>query len=192
MSSHRAQTAECPVRENVLMGLPRLFVAVWPSDEACADLALLPRKDQVGVRFVPEENWHVTLRFLGESHPREVAEALDAVEFPAAVVQLGPVVEYLSDHSLIVRASGCEGLNSLVDRATAHLGDAPPRKRYLGHVTVARLGRSARSGKSRAVTPPIVGLPLSSSFRVDEVVLVQSHLEPEGARYEVIAKWPTT
>ena len=83
------------------MRLPRLFVAVWPTSEACADLSLLPRKDQPGIRFVPEENWHVTLRFLGDAHPREVAEALDEVTFPTAEVRLGPVVEYLGDEQLV-------------------------------------------------------------------------------------------
>jgi 2'-5' RNA ligase len=167
------------------MRLPRLFVAVWPTDAACADLAMLPRKDQPGVRFVAEENWHVTLRFLGDAHPREVAEALDEVTFPSDAVRLGPVVEYLGGHSLIVHATGCETLNRLVERATAGLGDAPVRHRFVGHLTLARLGRRARR-------PPIVGMAFSSSFVATEVVLAQSHLEPGGARYEVIARWPTT
>lgn len=173
------------------MSLPRLFVAVWPSDDACADLATLPRKDQHGVRFVPEENWHVTLRFLGEAHPREVAESLDELVFPEAHVQLGPIVEYLGDHSLIVRAGGCDTLNAMVDRATAHLGDAPVRKRFVGHITLARLSRQPRSNRDDSNQRAVVGMPFSSSFPVSEVVLVQSHLEPDGARYEEIASWPT-
>ena len=45
--------------------MTRLFVALWPAEDAIAELRALPRKDQLGVRFVPPENWHVTLRFLG-------------------------------------------------------------------------------------------------------------------------------
>jgi len=173
------------------MRLPRLFVAVWPSDEACVDLSVLPRKDQPGFRFVPEENWHVTLRFLGDAHPREVAEALDGVTFPSTEVHLGPVVEYLGDDSLIVHATGCETLNGLVNRATAHLGDTPIRQRFVGHVTVARLGRGASNQRSRWGEPAIVGMAFSSSFIATEVVLAQSHLESDGARYEIVARWPT-
>ncbi|HUF99024.1 MAG TPA: RNA 2',3'-cyclic phosphodiesterase [Ilumatobacter sp.] len=168
------------------MSSPRLFVALWPSADACSDLSLLHRKDEPGVRFVPEENWHVTLRFLGEAHPREVAEALDDVDFRAADITLGPIVEYLGDHSLIVHASGAEALNEVVERATSHLGDAPLRKRFVGHITIARLGRR-RSVRQ----PAVVGTPFHSTFTVAEVALVQSHLAPEGARYETLAAWPT-
>ena len=47
----------------------RLFVAVWPPEEVVAELTALPRKDGRGVRFVAPENWHVTLRFLGQAIP---------------------------------------------------------------------------------------------------------------------------
>ena len=47
----------------------RLFVAVWPSARAIADLAeavAALRLDGVAPRWLPDSRWHVTLAFLGE------------------------------------------------------------------------------------------------------------------------------
>ena len=57
--------------------MARLFVAVWPPEAVAAELTALHRKDQRGVRFVRPENWHITLRFLGDADPDEVIDALD-------------------------------------------------------------------------------------------------------------------
>jgi 2'-5' RNA ligase len=170
------------------MSSMRLFVAVWPDADACAALRLLHRKDQPGVRFVPEENWHVTLRFLGRGDPREVAAALDGVSVAPSRVRLGPMVELLSDHSIIVRADGLDGWATAVTTATRGLGDAPARRRFVGHLTVARLSQRAR--RRQAALPRIVGAPVSASFMADELTLVASHLDPGGARYEVLDSWP--
>jgi 2'-5' RNA ligase len=170
------------------MGIARLFVAVWPDEEACSALRALHRKDRPGVRFVPEENWHVTLRFLGQADPREVAAALDDVRLAPTQVRLGPVVELLSDHSLIVRAEGLEAWAAAVAKATREIGDAPPRKRFVGHVTLARLSQRVR--RRRAALPGVVGTPFAASFVADELTLVRSHLDPGGARYEVLDAWP--
>ena len=57
-----------------MFSMARLFVAVWPSADVIEALCALRRKDERGVRFVRPENWHITLRFLGETHPADVIE----------------------------------------------------------------------------------------------------------------------
>jgi 2'-5' RNA ligase len=52
--------------------MPRLFLAVRPPEDVVAELMSLRRKDQRGVRFVRPEQWHVTLRFLGDADIDEV------------------------------------------------------------------------------------------------------------------------
>ena len=44
----------------------RLFLAVWPSPEVVDVLRALPRPDTPGVRWSTEDQWHVTVEFLGE------------------------------------------------------------------------------------------------------------------------------
>ena len=52
--------------------MARLFIAVWPPEDVVSELTSLQRKDQRGVRFVPPDNWHITLRFLGDADPDQV------------------------------------------------------------------------------------------------------------------------
>ena len=170
------------------MGTARLFVCVWPDEATREVLRGLHRKDQPGVRFVPEENWHVTVRFLGQADPRPVADALGAVDVAATEVFVGPVVDVLSDHSVIVPAAGLDGWAAAVNRATGEHGDAPVRRRFVGHITLARLGRPSR--RRGAGLPGVVGTPVAARFVATELALVVSHLGRGGARYETLATFP--
>jgi 2'-5' RNA ligase len=162
--------------------MPRLFVAVWPPQEVVEELTALPRKDQRGVRFVPPENWHVTLRFLGEADPDVVVAALDGVVLPAAVAHLGPGVDVMSDRALVLPVDGLDELAEIVRERTAQLGQHA-RRRFRGHLTLARL-------KPHAELPRAMGAYTSAGFPVREVALVQSRLDSDGARYTTIHTWP--
>jgi 2'-5' RNA ligase len=161
--------------------MARLFIAVWPPDEVAEALTALPRKDQRGVRFVRPENWHVTLRFLGEADPHEVIEALDAAIFTPTRARVGPAVDVISERALVVPVTGVDGIARTVNELTRDIGK-PPRKRFIGHVTVARL-------KPHARMPHALGVLVSAEFDVEEVALVQSRLDPQGARYETLHAW---
>ena len=59
----------------------RLFVGVRPPDEVLDLIADLPRRAQAGLRWTTRDQWHVTLRFLGEvEDPTVVVDALDGVD----------------------------------------------------------------------------------------------------------------
>jgi RNA 2',3'-cyclic 3'-phosphodiesterase len=165
--------------------MARLFVAVWPPEEVIEHLRSLRRKDQRGVRFVPPENWHVTLRFLGEADEREVAAALDELDtrdLPPPVAKVGPAVDVIGGKAMMIPVAGLGELAHAVERATVHLGE-PPRKRFVGHLTLARFARGAR-------LPAALGSLLDDEFPVAEIALVESRLGPAGARYETLATWP--
>ena len=162
--------------------MARLFVAVWPPDDVVSELTALPRKDLRGVRFVRPENWHITLRFLGEADPDAVVGALDGVVFPPAVARLGPGVDVIAERAVVVPVAGVDELAGIVVDRTRDLGE-PPRKRFLGHLTLARVKRHAHM-------PRVLGMTVTATFPVDEVALVQSRLHPDGARYETIESWP--
>jgi RNA 2',3'-cyclic 3'-phosphodiesterase len=162
--------------------MTRLFIAVWPPEEVVADLTALHRKDQRGVRFVVPESWHITLRFLGEARPDDVRAALEGWSMPAATVRLGPAVDVLAERALVLPAAGLDHIATEVAERTAHLGE-PPRKRFTGHLTLARF-------KPSADMPRVLGSTMNAEFVADEIALVQSRLEPSGARYETIDTWP--
>jgi 2'-5' RNA ligase len=164
--------------------MTRLFVAVWPPEEVVADLTALPRKDQRGVRFVHPDNWHLTLRFLGDANPDAVIAALDGIEFDRTEIRIGPGVDLLGDHSLVLPASGLDTVAADVTDRTRDLGE-PPRKRFTGHLTLARL-------KPYAKMPHALGAMFDATFALEEIALVQSRLHPDGARYDTLATWSAT
>ena len=164
--------------------MARLFIAVWPTEEVVAALSSLPRKDQQGVRFVPVENWHITLRFLGEAEPDEVIKAFGDATVAIARAQLGPSVELMAERALVVPVQGLDALAEKVAKLTIQIGKTQ-RRRFVGHLTLAR-------AKPKAAMPPALGMPVSTAFDVNEVALVQSELGPSGSRYETIKAWPLT
>ncbi len=163
--------------------MSRLFVCLWPPEHVVGALEALHRKDQVGARFVRPENWHVTLRFLGDADPNEVAGALDATPFEPTTVRLGPAVDVGKDATLFVPVTGADDLAAAVVSATRSLGDEAIRPRFLGHVTLARL-------KKRANMPRVLGDLVDASWQPREVALVESTLRPDGPRYDTLATFP--
>jgi len=165
-----------------MAGVARLFLAVWPPEEVIAELRSLHRKDQRGVRFVPPEHWHITVRFFGNADPAEVVDALDGMTLPATTARLGPGVDVLDQRVVVLPAAGLEPLADAVNARTRNVGEAP-RKRFVGHLTLARV-------QPRVPMPRVVGVLFQHSFDVDEVALVESRLDHRGPRYETLETWP--
>ena len=163
--------------------MSRLFVCLWPPEHVRAALETLHRKDQVGARFVPPVNWHVTLRFVGNADPNDVAAALDTARFASTTIRLGPAVDIGGERTLFVPAVGADDLATEAVRVTRDLGDQPIRSTFRGHVTIARL-------KRRANMPRVLGELVDVSWTPDEVALVESTLRPDGARYDTLTAWP--
>lgn len=162
--------------------MARLFVAIRPPDEVLDAIAALERPAEPGVRYTSREQWHLTLRFLGEADVSEAAAALDELDAEAAQVVLGPQVSRLGRDVVVVPARGLDDLARAVREATASIGQPPDPRPFAGHLTVARL---RRRGACR-----IAGAPISATFTAREVELVRSHLDPDGARYEAVAVRP--
>jgi 2'-5' RNA ligase len=158
--------------------MARLFVAVRPPAEVRAELERLPREPQAGVRWVPPEQWHVTLRFLGRAEPEEVCAALAGVELPRATVVLGPRVSRLGRSVVALPASGLEELAAVVVAATARLGERPDPRPFHGHLTLARVKHRGACG--------VAGAGFRAVFEVGEVEVVSSVTDPAGAIHETL------
>ena len=163
----------------------RLFVAVRPTVEAADVLDRLPRPVAPGVRWLPREQWHVTLRFLGDADLDEVVEALGGVPWADVApvdVMLGPATALLGGAVVMIPAAGGDDLAARMIAATRNVGQPPEDRPFVGHLTL---------GRFRDEPPPgAIGSPVSISFRADEVLLVASRTLPEGAVHEVVARFP--
>jgi len=162
--------------------MARLFVAVWPSPAVRAALHALEVRPEPGIRPVPPENWHITLRFLGDADPAAVEQRLAEARFPRAVAVLGPSVGRLGRKQYVIPVGGLDDLAAAVEATTGDLG-MPPRRRFVGHLTVART--------KPGTTSRAAGRAIGAELTVDEVALVRSDLTPSGAVYTTLATFPT-
>lgn len=172
----------------------RLFVAL-PCPIDLEDPLLDAQRGVEGMRWVPVENLHVTLRFIGEVQ-RPVAEdivaALDDVRSPAPAMTLSGVGVF--DHgrsgSVWARVAPKEPLEALhrkIDRAFVRCGLEPERRAFIPHITLGRWSRGAvilDNWKDR-----FAGLD-SKPARVDRFTLYQSTLGGEGPVYDAVADYP--
>jgi RNA 2',3'-cyclic 3'-phosphodiesterase len=163
--------------------VPRLFVAVWPPPAFAEQLTSLPRAERRGVRWVPPENWHVTLRFLGETDADEVRARLDAATLPPATATMGPVVQRLGRGLVVVPVGGLDELAAAVAEATSDIGEPIGHRGFRGHVTLARFRPSVRC--------PLAGTSVYAAAAGGEVVLAQTRLSPTGATYQRVGRWRT-
>jgi 2'-5' RNA ligase len=156
----------------------RLFVAVWPPESVVAALAGLwsPRPDVAGLRWTSPEQWHVTLRFLGQVPDVDVVRSSFAgLAVPGGVAALGPATDRFGPSILHVPVAGLDELAAAVSSLPSPEADRP----FRGHITLAR--------GQRTDFRPLVGVPVAASWPVGEVTLVASHLGRGPARYEVLA-----
>ena len=152
-----------------------------------------------GWRFVRDDGFHLTLRFLGEVDPsrRDVLDAAwreaakgsgrlalrlrGAALFPATgrprVLWLG--LEDETRDGLLAR------LADRVERAARAQGFAPEARPFAAHVTLARVQRGAR-----VAVPPVERVGDLGTFVADRLVLYRSELDRGGSHYHENASYP--
>lgn len=168
----------------------RLFIAIDPSDEVRGEIAALCRGLD-GARWLPPEQYHVTIRFLGEVDPEaraRIAEALGSVREPTFPLRLAGAGRFPPRRAPRVLWIGIEpeerlgSLHSRIERQLSEAGLAAEEKPFSPHLTIARL----REGTA---TPAVEGwLERAREFRagpfpVSRFFLYSSVLGPGGARH---------
>lgn len=162
----------------------RLFVAVWPSSEVLDAIGAFERPEVRGLRWTTPDQWHVTLRFMGECDVDEARAAFGSIEAEPAEVTMGPATGRFGRRILHVPTEGLLSLAAATVAATAGVGDPPDPRPFAGHLTLAR----SRRGDSEL--GPFAGLPLAGRWIADQLTLVSSQLGPAGARYEIVESLP--
>jgi 2'-5' RNA ligase len=174
----------------------RLFVGFAVSDEALdeVDRAIEPWRGRFpGARWVPRENMHVTLKFLGRTLPsletwvRQQVGTVAAGHGPVAT-RLTGLGSFPSAARARVLWMGIEDPEEAFARLAGALDVAmeesfPSETRaFSAHLTVARSDPPLKldGGSTRTPVAPV-------GFRVEEIVLFRSHLRRPAPRYEPIA-----
>ena len=167
----------------------RLFVAVWPPPEIVERIAALDRPEVRGLRWTTVDQWHVTLRFLGEVP--DLDEAVAALSQGCwtiggpVVARMGPATDRFGARILHVPVAGLDEVAAAVTTMTGGVGEPPEDRPFRGHITLGRVRRGARIDLR-----PLCRWPLAGEWDVRAVDLVASHLHPGGARYETVFSRP--
>ena len=126
----------------------RLFVGLDLPGELRALLAALAARRIPGARWVPPENYHMTLRFIGEAPAWRADEidgalsALRARKFSLTVAGLGMFNK--GDRAIalwagVERSDQLAHLRTKIETALQRAGLEPERRRFSPHITLARL-----------------------------------------------------
>ena len=175
--------------------MPRLFTGIEIPPAIGQSLAMM-RGGLPGARWIDPENYHLTLRFIGDiddALAHEIADVLGRVHrqafdlrldgltsfggrkpraVVAAVAPAGPLLELQAEH----------------DRLLQRLGLEPEGRKYTPHVTLARL-RDA-SNQDVADYLSVRGYFPSRVFTASRFVLFSSRSSVGGGPYVVEAAYP--
>ena len=172
----------------------RLFVAIRPPEEV-RDLLIDAMDDSPVLRWVGDEQLHLTLRFIGEVEKpvaNDIAIALDRVHAPSFQLRVSGVgkFEQRNGGSLWAAVDPREPVSALaakVERAVQQVGLESEHRAFMPHITLARWNRRNREGveaflrRNSAIA--------SGMFKVDRFILYESHLSRHGAHYEEVASY---
>jgi 2'-5' RNA ligase len=186
----------------------RLFVALDPPDAVRRRLAAIAVELRRGagrsadeVRWVPPENVHLTIQFLGAVPEERVPDVEAAVR--AAAARVRPL-------SLEVKGAGgfpnarrprviwagltgdLAALGALaadLGRRLAPLGFPPEDRPFSAHLTLGR-AREGRGSPGLAGALARAAETEGAPWRATELVLFESHLSPKGPRYEPLVRAP--
>jgi 2'-5' RNA ligase len=177
----------------------RLFIAVDvpPDVRGLVDEVVAPLRARFpSGRWVPMDNWHVTLVFLGATSPDVLGWISSTLtEVVAATRSFGCRVEGLGAFRSTRRArvlwAGLRDDDGAMGRLADRLGVAlareftPDPRELTPHLTVARFDPPVELGEEFGLV-----MLRSEPFEVDRITLYRSHLRRPWPMYEPVAVFP--
>ena len=170
----------------------RLFVAIRPPEDV-RDLLIDAMDDSPALRWVGDEQLHLTLRFIGEVErpvANDIAAALDRVRSSNFQLRISGVgkFERRSGGALwagVEPKTPVVGLAAKVERALQQVGLEPEHRAFSPHITLARWNR--RNSEAVETFLHRNSDLHSEPFDVDRFILFESKLSRHGPHYEEIA-----
>ena len=175
--------------------MPRLFIGLEIPDDVGHALSLL-RGGLPGARWIDPENYHVTLRFLGDvdgTTARDFAHSLGDIAASPFELRIDALGSFggrkpRAIFAAIAPSNALESLQRAHERAARAAGLPPEPRNYTPHVTVARL--RGTSSESVATYLERQGGFFSEPFEVSRFVLFSSRASVGGGPYVVEAAYP--
>jgi 2'-5' RNA ligase len=175
--------------------MPRLFTGLEIPLHVGQSLSTL-RGGLPGARWVDPENYHVTLRFIGDvddTIAHEVASLLGRVCRPSFELRFADLTSFggRKPRAVVATLGPAQALMDLQaehERLMQRVGLEPEGRKYIPHVTLARL----RESSSRQVADYLaLRAPFRSPvFQVPRFVLFSSRNSVGGGPYVVEVAYP--
>jgi len=191
----------------------RIFIGIDLDPEVRARISRLLEGVQgfaPDARWVRPESLHITLKFIGEQSPEQIAaitERLRRVEGSAFDIRVGGYGFFPTAKAPRVFWVGIQAGTQLselaesIDAATAELGIPREDRPFSPHLTLARAGGRSGSPKWRKGDGPssvfaVLGKRLAAmseldfgTMMVNEFILYQSQLSPGGSKYTKLQRF---
>jgi 2'-5' RNA ligase len=175
--------------------MPRLFTGLEIPADVGQSLAAL-RGGLPGARWIDPENYHVTLRFIGDvdaSIAHEIASMLGRVRREAFALRFDDLKSFggRQPRAIVATLGPAQALIELQaehERLLQRVGLEPEGRKFIPHVTLARLRESSNRQVADylAVRAPFRSPP----FEVSRFVLFSSRASIGGGPYVVEAAYP--
>jgi len=169
----------------------RLFIAI-PIPEDVREKLINLQQPVEGVRWVPVEQLHLTLKFVGQlddQQKKSLIKNLRGVRFEPFEIGIKDVEFFPEEGTPKVFWAGVTHDGSLielqkrVENVAIEAGTEKDRFSYKPHVTLARIKK--KSVERDDLRPPGMNF-VSRLFKVDRFLLFKSLLMPGGAVHEVV------
>lgn len=175
--------------------MPRLFTGLEIPDDLAFSLSLI-RGGLSGARWIDPENYHITLRFIGDidgGMARDIAHMLEGVRRSSLTLTVDGLRIFGGDRprALVAAIAPNRDLMDLQaehERIMRRCGMPPETRKYTPHITLARLRDT--SPRQAAEFLALRGPVFAPSFTVDEFVLFSSRASTGGGPYIVEAAYP--
>jgi RNA 2',3'-cyclic 3'-phosphodiesterase len=175
--------------------LPRLFTGLELPETVVSQVALA-RGGVIGARWLEPDDYHITLRFIGDVDARtarDIDETLQEIRRPAAEVRFEGLSWFGGDkpRAIVARVEPDMGLIALQaeqEQRLRRVGVAPETRKFTPHVTLARL----RGVRAHAVADYLAsrGALAVEAFTAARFVLYSAREGSGGGPYVVEAAYP--
>lgn len=190
------------------MSVIRAFIAIKLSPEILEHINqisvdLMTRLEGVSIRWIPTENIHLTLKFLGNvstSNLEILKEILSRVvanhsECDISVGGLGAFPKPQNPRVIWVGMEVPQELGALqqnIEIETARLGYSREHRPFSPHLTLGRVSRNATSEDVHTISEVLEDFKVGflGAARVKNVHLFRSDLKPTGAEYTSLYSFP--
>lgn len=190
------------------MSVFRAFIAVDLSAEVLDRLAQVMERlrEEIGedaIRWVPVENMHLTLKFLGDVSVLNVGRVKEIIRasangYPAFAISVGGLGAFPSPLRARVVWVGVEGppdlisIQRMIDVETERLGYASENRPFKPHLTLGRVARNVEPKTLQKIGQVLKERKVGflGVSQVKEVHLFRSDLQANGAVYSRLYSVP--